>query len=77
MENDRILRLAEVLAVTGLSKSSLYRAVREGRFPRPVELGERLRGWRASEVYQWIADLPSTGHESLARSRRWTPREVR
>ena len=57
MEMDRILRLAEVLEITGLSRSSLYRAIREGRFIPPVELGKNSRGWRASEIQAWIASL--------------------
>lgn len=61
MEIDRILRLAEVLEITGLSRSSLYRALREGRFIRPVELGKNSRGWRASEIQAWIASLQPAG----------------
>ncbi|MEZ5442731.1 MAG: AlpA family phage regulatory protein [Lysobacterales bacterium] len=34
----RLLRQAEVLLLTGLTKSSLYRAIERGHFPRPVKL---------------------------------------
>lgn len=57
MAADRILRLPEVLLVSGHSRSSLYRAIRAGRFPPPVGVGDRARGWRDSEVQAWIRDL--------------------
>ena len=36
----RIMRLSEVKAVTGLSKTTIYRFEKEGRFPSRVSLGE-------------------------------------
>jgi prophage regulatory protein len=50
------LRLPEVKAVTGLSKSSLYALIRERSFPAPVRLGARAVAWVRSEVRQWAAE---------------------
>ena len=55
---DRLLRLPEVLQLTGLSRSTLYRKVKEGDFPCPVKLGKRAVGWRESEVIAWINARP-------------------
>ena len=41
----KILRLPTVLDRTGLSRSTVYQRVTEGRFPRPVSLGARAVGW--------------------------------
>lgn len=49
-----ILRLPTVKARTGLSRSSIYRKIAEGQFPRPVPLGARAVGWLEAEVGQWI-----------------------
>lgn len=49
-----ILRRPEVCRSTGLSRSGLYAAVKEGKFPRPVKLGPRAVGWLAREVHEWI-----------------------
>lgn len=49
-----ILRLNEVRARTGLSRSSLYEAIAEGRFPRQISIGTRAVGWVESEVTDWI-----------------------
>ena len=50
----RFLRLPEVLARTGLSRSTIYVRLDEGRFPRPVSLGGRAVGWIEAEVDDWI-----------------------
>ena len=50
----RFLRLPEVLARTGLSRSTIYVRLEQGRFPRPVSLGARAVGWIESEVDEWM-----------------------
>jgi prophage regulatory protein len=52
-EPDRILRLNAVLDLTGLSRSTLYRKVAEGSFPRQVQLSSRCVGWRTSVIAEW------------------------
>jgi prophage regulatory protein len=52
----RFLRLPEVRRITGLSKSSLYVRINEGRFPHPVKLGGRAVGWIEDDVTQWAMD---------------------
>ena len=51
----KILRLPIVLDRTGLSRSTVYQRVTEGKFPRPVSLGARAVGWIETEVEEWIA----------------------
>ena len=45
-------------AVGGIGKSTLWRWVREGRFPKPVRLGANCVAWRSDEVEQWLATRP-------------------
>ena len=52
----RFLRLPEVLARTGLSRSTIYVRLDQGRFPRPVSLGGRAVGWIETEVDEWIRE---------------------
>ena len=49
-----ILRLPAVKAVTGLSRSTIYLRISEGRFPKPVSLGDRAVGWIEAEVQEWL-----------------------
>ena len=52
--SDRIIRMSTVLDRTGLSRSTLYRKLAEGSFPRSVKLGEHSAGWHESAVNEWI-----------------------
>jgi len=51
---DRILRIKVVLDRTGLSRSTLYRKIERGHFPRQVKISERCAGWRESAVREWL-----------------------
>ena len=52
----RFLRLPEVLERTGLSRSTIYLRLAEGRFPQPVALGGRAVGWIEAEVDEWVRE---------------------
>ena len=51
---DRILRLGAVLNRTGLSRSTLYRKIQTGTFPKQVRIATRCTGWRESAISEWI-----------------------
>lgn len=50
----RIIRLLEVISTTGLARSTIYKYISEGSFPKPVSLGDRCVGWVEGEVRDWI-----------------------
>lgn len=50
----RLIRIKEVMALTGLSRSYVYELSQDGVFPKVVKLTERSRAWVESEVKQWI-----------------------
>lgn len=62
--SNSILRLKQVLAYTGLSKSTIYDYVAKGKFPVPIKLGSRSIGWRESEVLKWQDNLPSVDYNA-------------
>ncbi len=51
--SDPILRRHEVERETGRSRSAIYRDMAEGSFPRPLRIGKRAVGWRASAIEAW------------------------
>jgi prophage regulatory protein len=55
-EPDKILRMRTVLARTGLSRSTIYRKMKDGTFPSQVRISEHCCGWRESEINRWIDD---------------------
>ena len=62
----RILRLKDVMAKTGLARSTVYKNINAGTFPRPIGLGGRSVGWIESDVDEWINQriMESTGKQS-------------
>jgi prophage regulatory protein len=54
MSIDTILRLPQVKARTGLSRSTIYALVKQGKLAPPVPLGARAVGWLESDVSSYI-----------------------
>jgi|ETNmetMinimDraft_16_1059900.scaffolds.fasta_scaffold137261_2 prophage regulatory protein len=50
----KILRLPNVKALTGLSRSTIYLLMSEGSFPRQIPLGSRAVGWPSEDIDNWI-----------------------
>ena len=63
---DRLIRIRTVLDRTGLSRSSLYRKIGDGSFPRQVKLGEHSAGWRESAINAGIADPAAYRQDATA-----------
>lgn len=64
---ERIIRIKTVLARTGLSRSTLYRKIAEGTFPRQVPISVNGAGWHESAVNRWIADPAGCRAEDVER----------
>lgn len=54
-----LIKLNEVKAKTGLSRSSIYAYVDKGLFPAQVKLGERSVAWVDTEIEDWIESKKS------------------
>jgi len=51
-----LIRIKEVISMTGLSKSSIYTYKNKGEFPNPIQLSSRSVAWVRVDVEQWILD---------------------
>lgn len=51
---DKILRLPEVIALTGKCRSAIYEEIKAGRFPRQRKISRRSVGWSATEIQDYI-----------------------
>lgn len=58
MTTPRMLRLPQVIQLTGLGRDSIYRLGSAGHFPRPRKLSERASAWREDEIQKWIESRP-------------------
>lgn len=50
----RLIRLPEVQHRVGLGRSTIYRWMSEGKFPKPVQLGTRAVAWRETDIDRWL-----------------------
>ena len=53
-----IIRSHELCRKTGLSRTTIWRLERAGRFPSRLQLGENSVGWLEQEVQAWIESRP-------------------
>jgi len=51
----RLIRLKEVQHRVGLGRSTIYRWMAEGKFPKPVQLGGYAVAWQEAQVDDWIS----------------------
>lgn len=54
-----VLRLPQVEMLIGMSRSSIYRLERLGRFPERVKISDRAVGWRRDQLERWLASRPT------------------
>lgn len=53
------LRMAAVVRMTGLGRSTIYRLMAEDKFPPPVRLAKRAVAWRCVDLERWCGGCPS------------------
>lgn len=50
----RIVRMKEVMAKTGLGRSSIYKLQAAGQFPQSIAISDRAVGWNSCEIESWV-----------------------
>lgn len=58
IQGHHLIRLPVVMAKTGIGRSTIYRKMEAGEFPRAVELGDNSVAWYLGEVDAWIENRP-------------------
>ncbi len=58
---DTFLRRPEVERVTGLSGSEIYRRIKDGNFPEPIQLGVRTVAWSSTSIEKWQDECRAVG----------------
>ena len=59
-----ILNVKDVSLITKLSRVTIWRLEKEGKFPPRIKISQKRIGWRKDEVAKWIASLPRVVSES-------------
>ena len=60
----QILNVKEVTSRTKLSRVTIWRLEKEGKFPPRIKISQKRIGWRKDEVAKWIESLPRVVSES-------------
>lgn len=53
-KHQKLLRLSEVRDRVPYSRSTIYQLIAQGKFPKPISIGERAVAWLESEIDEWI-----------------------
>ena len=65
MKNNTLIKLPVVKQLTTFSRSTIYRLMSKGEFPKQIKLSERSSVWSLEEIYNWIEekkDARNGGH---------------
>ncbi|MEF1290664.1 AlpA family transcriptional regulator [Vibrio sp. M260118] len=62
----QLLNLKEVIYLTGLKRSSIYKFMDEGHFPKSVSIGARSVMWDERDLNSWIVDKISKRDEGYS-----------
>lgn len=52
----RIFRMKELCQTYGLSRSTIYRLIDAGRFPKPIKISAKAVGWISTDLDEWLAN---------------------
>jgi prophage regulatory protein len=54
MKHMNIIKLYQVQNITTLSRTTIYRLIADGKFPKQIKLSERSSGWVEQEVMDYL-----------------------
>lgn len=57
----QLLRFNSVQELTALSRTEIYRRIKNGTFPAPIKIGVRAIAWPSETIAQYIDSLASVG----------------
>ncbi|MGD9107590.1 MAG: AlpA family phage regulatory protein [Gammaproteobacteria bacterium] len=60
---NQLLRFPEVRKITGLSRSTIFRLERNGKFPKRKQISTQAVGWLLEEINKWIESRQSVNKE--------------
>jgi len=58
----KLLKAQDVADLTSMSRSHLHRLARDGKFPKPIKIGQNRSAWLESDVQEWISECIRKHH---------------
>ena len=62
MNNNKIIKLKQVMEMTTFCRTTIYRLIKIGEFPKQIKLAERSSGWLESEVLDYLEAIINNRH---------------
>jgi len=59
MQQERLIKIEEVLSIVPVSRSTWFAGIRSGIYPKQIKLGERSSAWKLSDINKLIEELSS------------------
>ena len=56
MQQEQFLRLSQVIELTGLSKSTIWKWIHTKEFPKQLKLSPRKSVWKKTEILAWMEE---------------------
>ena len=58
----KLLKAQDVADLTSMSRSHIHRLARDGKFRKPIKIGENRSAWLETEVEEWISNCVRKHH---------------
>ena len=55
---EKLLTLTDVVKIVGFKKSTIYKFIKEGKFPKQIKIGKSSR-WKLSDIQKWMKEVTS------------------
>lgn len=59
------IRISEILKIFPIGKSTWWQGVKDGRFPKPIKLGQRTTAWRVEDIRALIENPPKPNSKKV------------
>jgi prophage regulatory protein len=56
----KVANTKDAIVITSLSRPTIYRMIKTGTFPKPVNLGLRRIGWPLNVLEDWVSSCLET-----------------
>ncbi|MCG8085517.1 MAG: AlpA family phage regulatory protein [Candidatus Thiodiazotropha taylori] len=54
LPDDALIRIKDVLRLYPISKSGWFKGIQDGKYPKPIKLGERVSAWRVGDILKLV-----------------------
>lgn len=51
----KYVRISQLTDIVPMSKATIWRKLKDGTFPKPIKLGDRITAWRLDDIEEWLA----------------------